>query len=328
MCAKRKRLQRHSRPYALLQISNWSSTRLFNAACEIPFFMSPVPQILHLDPHKLTEHPLLAALPVFDERAPEFVALQASIADAGVDVPILVDERDRILDGRNRARACRALGRAVPALRRRSEEASEIALRSLINRRHLPKGALAYLAVPLFAEAVEAGRARRLANLKEGVSRNPIQSGIGKTVEQLAADLGFSPDLHEQAVKVRKLFESPKKREWHDGRQVVQMTLREWFEPRLLSGEIGLGGILQAVAGKDSTEGQPAAKRALPVLIRRGFSDLSTRFARWETLPPAERRTLARDVAKEATEWPEDVRNEVLAQLEQVAKARPAKPQF
>lgn len=291
------------------------------------------PQIQFLNPAKLSEHPVLAALPVFDEHQPEFIALQASIADAGVDVPILVDEHDRILDGRNRVRACRNLGREVPAIRRSSAEANEIALRALINRRHLPKGALAYLAVPLFADAAEEGRTRRMANLKRGAeSPNSDKSEFGTkvavTVKQLAEQLGFSEDLYEQAVKVRKLFEQTKPREWHDGKRTVQMTFKAWFEPKLLTGEIGLGGIIQAIAGKDSTEGQPVAKRELSLLIRRGFDDLKKRFTRWESLPPGDRRTLAREAAHEATQWPEDVRNEVLAQLERTANARPAKPAF
>jgi hypothetical protein len=173
----------------------------------------------------------------------------------------------------------------------------------------------------MFAPAVEAGRSRRLSHLKSASHRDPIQSGhgVGQTVEQLAATLGFSPDLYEQAVKVRKLFEATKVREWKDGSRKLEHTVKGWFEPKLLSGEISLGGIIQAIAGKDSTEGVEVNKRDLSTLIRRGFSDLGKRFSRWESLGVGDRRTLSREVAHEAREWPEDVRQAVLASLEEVA---------
>src|SRR5690606_33757026 len=142
--------------------------------------------------------------------------------------------------------------------------------------------------------------------------------GIGKTVEQLAAELGFSADLYEQALKVRKLFTNQGQREWHDGAKTYTATAREWFEPRILSGEIGLGGVIQALAGKDATEGKTPAKRDLPTLLRKGLDDLQKRFARWESLPPSTRNQFTRTMAKEAAQWPEDVRQAVLDSLEQV----------
>lgn len=284
---------------------------------------------LTLDPNKLTPHPLLAGLPAMDQASAEFESLKQSVADRGVDYPVIIDEQDRILDGRNRTAACALLGIAVPVVRRESAEASEIIISALVNRRHLPKGALAYLAAPLLATAAEAGRARRMANLKRGVkSPNPTQSGIAKTVEQLATELGFSADLYEQALKVRKLFTNTAKREWRDGAKTYTATAREWFEPKILSAEIGLGGVIQALAGKDATEGKTPEKRDLPTLLRRGLDDLKKRFARWESLAPATRQQFTRTMAKEAAAWPEDVRQAVLDSLEQAAATPTAKPQF
>jgi len=283
---------------------------------------------LTLDPNKLTPHPLLAGLPAMDQASAEFESLKQSVADRGIDYPVIIDEQDRILDGRNRTAACALLGRAVPVVRRPASEAVEIILSALLHRRHLPKSALAYLALPLLAGAAEVGRQRRLANLNAGKSRNPIESGIGKTVEQLASDLGFSADLYEQALKVRKLFANQAKREWREGAKTYMATAREWFEPQLLRGEIGLGGVIQALAGKDATEGKTPEKRDLPTLLRRGLDDLKKRFARWESLAPATRQQFTRTMAKEAAAWPEDVRQAVLDSLEQAAATRPATPQF
>jgi hypothetical protein len=198
-----------------------------------------------------------------------------------------------------------------------------------VHRRHLPKGALAYLSAPLFGAAVESGRQRALNNLNHWPSRrHPIQSGVGKTVAQLASEMGFSADLYEQAVKVRKLFESTAIKTWHEGTREVQATFRDWFEPKILSGEIGLGGVIQAIAGKESTEGKTPEKRDLVTLVRRGFNDLKTRFARWENIEPAARRELTVEIAKEAAQWPEDVRQRVLAALEQAATHRPSKSAY
>ncbi len=295
-----------------------------------------VPEVFFVNPNSLVAHPLLATIPMLDEASPEFQAMKASIADRGVDYPVIIDEDDRILDGRNRARAAAKVGAELPAVKRSSREATEIILSAILNRRHLPKGALAYLTVPLFQPAVEAGRQRRLSHLQTpqvvGNLREPTQSAhgtaIGKTVEQLAEEMGFSKDLYEQAVKVRKLFESTAVKTWHDGARVVECSFRSWFEPKILSGEIGLGGVIQAIAGKESTEGKTPEKRDLPTLFARALGDLKSRFARWESIAPDQRRVLASDFANEAATWPEDVRQKILAALEKAAVHKTVKPGY
>lgn len=287
-----------------------------------------IPDVYFLNPHGLREHPLLAAIPMLDEASPEFQALKSSIRDRGIDYPIIVDENERIMDGRNRARAAAQVSASCPAIRRSSHEASEIILSALVNRRHLPKGALAYLTAPIFTEAAEAGRNRRLSNLRVGDSRSPIESAIGKTVDQLAAEMGFSRDLFEQARRVRQLFEKPEEKTFHDGPREVKATFRAWYEPKILNGEISLGGVIQAIGGKVSTEGKTPDKRDLPTLLRRGFVDLKNRFSRWENLEPDTRRELTSEFAAEAATWPEDVRQKVLASLEKAAAHKSAKPGF
>ncbi|MBI5770890.1 MAG: ParB N-terminal domain-containing protein [Verrucomicrobia bacterium] len=286
-----------------------------------------VPEVFFVNPHSLREHPLLAAIPPLDEASPDFQAILASVRERGIDYPIILDEDDRIIDGRNRTRAAIRAGAELPAVKRNSGEAAEIILDSLVARRHLPKGARAYLAAPILAQAAEGGRQRRLANLKRGTSKAD-QSAIGKNLDQLALEMGFSKDLYEQALKVRKLFENDKVRTWHDGPREVQCTVKEWFEPKLFANEIGLGAIIQAIAGKDSTEGKELKARDLPTLFARALGDLKHRFARWESLAPDQRRTLARDFATEAAEWPEDVRGAVLASLEKAAAHPTRKPGF
>jgi hypothetical protein len=300
-----------------------------------------VPEVFFVNPNGLRDHPLLASIPALDEQSSEFQALLASIRDRGVDYPIILDEDDRIMDGRTRARAAAKASAECPAMRRSSREASEIILASLVDRRHLPKGALAYLSVTLFDKAVESGRQRKLANMVPGaIHRKPTQlaiegsapkadqSAIGKTAQQLAAEMGFSDELYRQAMRVRELFERTEERVWHDGPREVRATFRGWFEPKIFTGEIGLGAIIQAISGKDATEGKTPEKRDLPTLVRKGFTDLKNRFSRWETIPVDTRRELTAEIANDAAEWPEDVRQKVAAALEQAAAHKPKKPGF
>lgn len=288
-----------------------------------------VPEVFFLNPHSLAPHPLLAAIPTLDPASPEFQALKASIRDRGVDYPVIVDENDRLLDGRNRCRAAAEVGAELPCLKRNSAEAPEIILSALLNRRHLRKGARAYLCAPLFAPAVEAGRQRKLANLRVGeISRQSADRTIGKTVEQLADEMGFGRSLFFLAAKVRKLFEDEDVRTWHDGPREVKATYRQWFEARLLAGEIDLGGIIQAVAGKANEDAGPLDRATLPALFTRAFNDLKNRAARWETMSIEDRRAVSHAAQELMAELPEPLREAMLTGAEKAAAHPRTKPGF
>lgn len=287
-----------------------------------------LPEVFFVNPNGLREHPLLAAIPALEEGDPEFQTILASVREVGVEQPGIIDEDNRLMDGRNRARAAARAGREFPVIKRSSREAPEIILATLIARRHLPKGARAYLAAPFFVGAAESGRQRRLANLS-GPKPTQLASGaIGKTAPQIAEEMGISDELYRQALRVRELFERTDLKTWHDGPREVKATFRAWFEPKILAGEIGLGAVIQAIAGKESTEGQQKKTRDLPTLIRRGFTDLHNRFEKWENLQPDTRRELTAEIATEATKWPEDVRQKLLAALEKAAAHKPERPGF
>ncbi|HTJ78504.1 MAG TPA: ParB N-terminal domain-containing protein [Rariglobus sp.] len=273
------------------------------------------------DPNSLALHPCLDGMPELATDDPKFQALVADVRDRGFDYPAIIDQQDRVIDGRHRRRIAIMLGVELPTVRRDSAEASEIILSTLLQRRHYSKGALAYMAVPLFTDVVEAGRARRLAGLKAGVNpRQPTQSAIGKTVDQLAEELGFSKDLYEQARKVRDLFADDTEHEWSDLPRPT--TYRRYFEPKILSGEIGLGGVIQAIAGKESTQGKPKVTPPAVTLFQRGLSVFTKRFdTKWEKLSPDDRLPVVKAVATETTKWPEDVQRAVLNSLKAKLKA-------
>ena len=77
------------------------------------------------------------------ERPEEFEALKQDIAERGVIVPVVVDEFGAILDGHNRARACRELGindYPVEVRSRLSEADKRVFARKLnVLRRHLTR---------------------------------------------------------------------------------------------------------------------------------------------------------------------------------------------
>jgi hypothetical protein len=243
-------------------------------------------------PATLPDHPLLAHIPVWAPHEPEFQSLKASIAERGVDYPVLIDGHGRVVDGRNRRNAAAALGIEVPVREVSDEDAPDIIISSLGNRRHVTKGAMAYLLAPLMKPAVEASRKRRVEN----VCSDSLLSGLSgnKTVEHMADGLGFGRNLFFQALKIHEKFaETP--------------GLRTQFEEQILTGELGLGGAIQAIAGKLATEDKPRVVRPANELIVRAFTDLRNRWVGYATLSEDKRNEVKAEVIAAAPDWPADL---------------------
>lgn len=245
-------------------------------------------------PAELPDHPLLAHIPVWAPHEPEFQSLKADIAARGVDNPILLDGQGRVVDGRNRRNACAAAGLAVPAKTIPDDQVVAAILSALGNRRHVTKGAMAYLLAPLLKPAVEEARARQAAALKRGESPSSTQWTTGNvTVEGLADGYGFGRTLLFQALELHKLFaEKPE--------------LRTQFEEGVLTG-MGLGGALQAIAGKLSTEGKARVVAPPEKLLFRAVTDLRNRFEAWKTMPEDKRAEVTSQFVAAAPEWPADL---------------------
>jgi hypothetical protein len=115
----------------------------------------------------------------------EFEALKASIADHGVEIPIIVDQHGNIIDGHHRQRACDELGRYCPReVREFASEADkyELALRANCQRRQLNRSQKRDLiAVYLRSDPEIADNC--LAEIIGGVSKNTV----GKVRRQLEA---------------------------------------------------------------------------------------------------------------------------------------------
>lgn len=141
-------------------------------------------------------HPAAELFPLME--GDEFAALVEDIRANGQREPIWVDKSGRILDGRNRARACRELGR-VPDQRTWDGSGSPIDFVVSLNlaRRHLTKTQLKVLAVDIkAAKAAEADK-RRQRTLKQNaeVGDSPPRSAdeeTGKARDLAAAQVGLS----------------------------------------------------------------------------------------------------------------------------------------
>ncbi len=246
-------------------------------------------------PAELPDHPLLAHIPVWAPHEPEFQALKISILERGVDYPVLVDSAGRVVDGRNRRNACAAAGLPVPTRTVADDQVANTIVSALGNRRHVSKGAMAYLLAPLLKPAIEESRRYRESNLKQLATDSSLSElSKNKTVEAMADGLGFGRTVFFQALKIHEKFaENPE--------------LKQQFEEQILTGILGLGGAIQAIAGKLATEDKPRVVRPADELLLRAFTDLRNRWDGYAKLPDEKRDEVKAQVAAAAAEWPADV---------------------
>lgn len=254
-------------------------------------------------------HGMVQKLPRWSDKSLEMEQLVHDVSERGIDQPLICcrsmdggesPSKLYLIDGRHRHRAAILANlETVPVVVREETDAAGIVLGSLIQRRHFTKGALAYLSYPVMTLAgrVKPGRPKKLST----------ESTI-KPIDLLAVELGFSRDLFYQAKQLHELFE---KRE----------DLREDFEARILSGELGLGACIAGIAGRDATAGAKRNDRGPEQLIFASFADLTTRFSRWEKIEPAQRKAIANETANTMLALPEEVQDSVLRALKAARRA-------
>lgn len=280
-------------------------------------------EILSLPVSDLTDHPLLAHIPVWRRDEPEFAALLESVRERGLDYPVLVDAEHQIIDGRNRRNACAVLGRPVDCRVVPAGEAASIVVASLVNRRHLTKGALAYLTAPLFAEVLSETKARRFANYsKSRVQPETALSAVSeiKTAEDVAAQVGVGARLFEQAIKLRKMFEElgDEVRERYEPRVIGewQDDAGEWQEPVGLGYMInGLTSLITEKAGRVKKLGKRAEHARLFV------GALPKLRLHWDKATPEQRVEIADRLKAEVTKWPSDLREELATAVRAAERA-------
>lgn len=89
-------------------------------------------------------HPVADLFPMLDKEG--LADLAASIGERGQEHPIVLDNEDRVLDGRNRLASCELAGVEPKAVRYEGDDPSGYALAVNIARRHLSTGARAIVA--------------------------------------------------------------------------------------------------------------------------------------------------------------------------------------
>ena len=295
---------------------------------------SKTPTFTMRDPAELRGHyhPALKILPELPDDSPEFLAISAGVKKCGIIQPLLINDQGQILDDHSRTLLRSALRwqlKAVPVCVRYEDDVHMIIIHSLAHRRHLSKSAIAYLAYPHLGPAFEYARQRKLKQIKDSevVSAETTEA----TVEDLAAALGIGRNLLFEAQKVHKEFSDKKTYSFnvrggpHDG-DVVECTLKAWFEPKLLQpfvgGEhevnrpLGLGGIMAGIAIiKEGNRDVFNPKGATQLdLFSRGLNQF---FGRALKVPTAQ-------IAKTVKSWLEckdaNLSDEQLEQLEQLGE--------
>lgn len=268
--------------------------------------------LFQADPQSLVEHPALAQLPPVRQDDPGTAEFLKLVEAAGeITEPIRVDEHGRLVDGRRRRLAAQLFGLPLPALRCKAEDAATLIFNNLAARRNLDKSTVLYFAWPLVEPLLLEARARRVECLKRG-DKPPVvgTSDYGKltTAEQVAKLFNVSRDT---------LFEVAKDREYF----AAHPELAAEYEPRLLSGDITLGRARQGAAGKLSTAGQERAPVDVGNIIQSSLGALRQRFSKWANMPEDHRSAVAKELGKDAAQWPEEAQREVFAALKRSLKS-------
>lgn len=281
------------------------------------------PIVQHLPASDLADHPMLAHIPVWRRDDQEFISLVESIRERGLDYPVLIDRERRVVDGRNRRNGCAVLGALVPCVYVEPGAAAGIIVDSLVNRRHLTKGALAYLSAPLFADVLEETKARRFANLSK--SRVPSETPLSgdsrfQSAEDVAAMLGIGHSLFEQALKLRRMFDE------------LPSEVRERYEPRVLgpwqddAGEwqdpVGLGYMINGITSlitEKSGRVKKLGKRAEHARLFVGA--LPKLRLHWDKATPEQRVEIADRLKSEVSKWPADLREELATAVRTAERA-------
>jgi len=315
----------------------------------------------------LVPHPKIAHLAGrWQPDSPEMLALRRSIIEHGILQPLIVTPTGYILDGVTRWMAAKAIQmEAVPVEERPEEEALEIILTSELQRRHQTKGQLAFRLAPLIAEVADISTQRKRANLCQQnkkssgstlsvLSRKLGVFGENPTLDSVAATLGVSATLIDQALELHRLFDRyPEPYEWSDqalaevGRPPgTPMTLREYYTARILDSEhpIGLGGALAGLKAKlEMLERQqkhglahgggrpprgvkdPDCPRQL-VLFREAWDRLKRRWEYWNELDELERAAAGFVIMDALAAAPEDLLLSIKAGIEKTLRERKRNP--
>gem|GEM_PF-2869218 len=127
-------------------------------------------------------HPVADLFPMLDKEG--IADLAASIGERGLEHPVVLDDQDRVLDGRNRLASCELAGVEPKAVRYDGGDPAGYALAVNITRRHLSTGARAIVAAQASRLNGTTGK-DAAANTKIGINR----------IAEASVILDWAPDL-------------------------------------------------------------------------------------------------------------------------------------
>ncbi len=196
-----------------------------------------LPHLVSID--TLTIHPARRLRPPPNDGLVE--RMTRDIVDNGMHYPLLT-HNGRVIDGETRLKSGREAGHeGVWVIEISADEAASIILSTHAVREHCTPSALAYIIFPLLEDALNQARQRRLDCLKASEKKKPTSLPVGNTVGELAEAKGVCRRLLFMAGALHKKF-------------AARPKLKAEYEPKILSGEMGLGQVQQAMAGKIAGE--------------------------------------------------------------------------
>ena len=270
------------------------------------------------DPADLRVHPLKKSMPKaasWQKGGEDFNRLLDDIRERGVIDPLKVDATGQILDGESCWLVAKILHLPEVPVAVTGEEPATVILGSLLNRRHLTKGALMWTAFDLFVPEYEAAMRRRRTILRENPNVLSITDSIGdRSFETRLKRLGFSKDLFDQAKQLRVLFAKHTEKRSITSKEtkttVHNVTLREYYEPLILAGEIGLGAAYAGAQSSIRNAVTPQIQRTQATLFELGLGTLRTRFVYWTELSEGEKSKATAAIYETVEAMPEEVRDE------------------
>lgn len=258
---------------------------------------------------QLSDHPMLAHIPVWPRDSEEFKSLRESLRTDGQLYEVLVDRSNRVVDGRNRRNALAALRRPVLCREVRDDEVATIVFRTLMQRRHVTKGARAFLAIPLVQPLIDAAKTRQLERLKSGNrGPSPLEAEMVPTLDRIALDVGVSRDEFDRARQLHELLAK------------APEAVRADIAARVISGELGLGYACTAVANY-----REASARAAKLDKRQDHSRLFTTALpklslHWERANPNQREQICENLRSSVATWPVELLEETQAAVRAALK--------
>lgn len=247
---------------------------------------------------QLTDHPLLAHIPVLAPDSLEFASLRESLRADGQLYEILIDSGNRVVDGRNRRNALRAINQPVRCRVVADGDIGTIIFRTLMQRRHFGKGARAFLAVPLVGPLIDAAKERQRNSLKKGVFPVTDSIGHGPSLLQIALDVGVSLDVLDQARRLHELLAK------------ATPEVATDVTDRVLSGELGLGYACTSLLNHEHNTAR-AAKLGKRQRHEVYFEQYLPRLDHhWRQASEAQQIAIREKLRGSLAHWPEDLLEE------------------